>query len=266
MDKDKIIDTVIRSKNYKNICKDTVIRFCEEEINKYKSEKLVIKSIKNRIHQIHGAFLTESGNMKAFDYLNELKDGKSDNTLKDICLQILKLHASTNERINTYDNFYKALFEVTGKPKSILDIACGFNPFSIPWMDLSDQANYCAVDLDLTTVDLLNKFFEIIKWPGKAICRDIIYSVPEREADVAFLFKILPLVERQKTAYGLKLMNRLNAKYIVVTFPIKSMSGKNKGMYGFYSEYFKNLTGECFKIHKEILLGNELIYIISKGN
>ncbi|MDY2547752.1 hypothetical protein R3X47_23740, partial [Salmonella enterica subsp. enterica serovar Bareilly] len=38
---------------------------------------------------------------------------------KEICLKILNLHTSTNERTVAYDELYQKIFEVTGVPTSI---------------------------------------------------------------------------------------------------------------------------------------------------
>ena len=56
----------------------------------------------------------------------------SEPELKSACRDILTLHSSTRERLPILDRFYRAVFEITGQPASILDLGCGLNPLACP--------------------------------------------------------------------------------------------------------------------------------------
>jgi len=49
--------------------------------------------------------------------------------------RILSLHRSTQERLPYYETFFKTLL-TNIKPKTILDLGCGFNPFAYKLMNL----------------------------------------------------------------------------------------------------------------------------------
>ena len=56
--------------------------------------------------------------------------------IKEFCLEILARHDSTRERIPYLSEFYEAILEIAQTPRIILDLACGLNPFALPFMGL----------------------------------------------------------------------------------------------------------------------------------
>ena len=265
MNCDLLIDTLRHSKKYRDIDLYTLSSVCEAESKKYKSEKLVLKSAKNKLHQIHSAFLPSSSHEKAFSMLDILKKDTSIETLKTVCANIMRLHASTSERLEIYTDFYNEIFNVAGQPNTVLDIACGFNPFSIPWMGLKDLAEYRATDINYTSCSLLNAFFELTGCPGIAITQNVLSSILCTAVDMVFIFKLLPLIERQQAGYSKVLLETINADFIVVTFPVQSLSGKSKGMELNYSNFFESMIPDNWTIKKRMVIFNELMYIISRN-
>jgi len=79
----------------------------------------------------------------------------------------------------------------------VLDLACGFNPLTIPWMNLSPSAYYVAADIDAEMVRFLDRFIALAPVHGEARLVDLIELTPSTTADVAFLFKALPCLRHQ---------------------------------------------------------------------
>jgi 16S rRNA (guanine(1405)-N(7))-methyltransferase len=92
---------------------------------------------------------------------------------------------------------------------------------------------------------------------------DAANEMPGENADVAFLFKLVPVLEQQKKGLAYRLIKSLNAKTAVITFPIKSLSGREKDMAKFYSSRFEQDLPEGFSIMRKETVGSELVYIIS---
>jgi 16S rRNA (guanine(1405)-N(7))-methyltransferase len=261
MDIYEIVTEVLTSRKYKDICRDTILEIAKREQTKYRSKKLLIKAIKNKLHQVYGAFLSKKDHARLYEYLDRIKEEED---LREICSQILSLHISTKERISFYQELYDEIFSTIGVPESIIDIACGFNPFSIPW--INKLINYLAYDIDSVIIDAINRFFQIIKYPGLAINQDVIYNSVKDNTDVAFAFKFLPIIEQIKRGHTQEFLKNLNVKFIVVSFPLRSISGRKKGMFYHYQEMFKPILVEHFIFVKEIVMGNEMFYILRRGN
>ena len=246
------------SSKYYMLYPPLVERILAEESKKKDPEK----AAKTRLHQLFGAYVQGNAHKKAAAIL---KTGPAPE-------KILALHASTKERLPTLTEFYSFIAAHTGSPESITDLGCGFNPFSIPLMPVEFVKNlkkYNAYDIDMRTRDLLNGFFLTLGLPSSACCTDLAAETPQVEADITFMFKLLPVLDAQIPGRGYELAGELNTRFLVITYPLKSLGGREKGMERNYSEAFESAEAAGkFGIYKKtahIRIGNELVYILTSG-
>lgn len=259
----KLTDSVLHSSKYKNICVDLIKNIGLPELRNQINLKTAIKSTKNKLHQIGGAFFLKKINYnkwaKALDMIHEDK-----NKLCDSCIEMMKYHSSTKERLLIIDDFYSEIFSVLPPVNSIIDIGCGLNPLAIPWMFLRKNTKYYAYDIYSDMIEFLNKFMDIININGNAECRDVIQSPPDIKVDLAFILKSIPCFEKINKASGINLIEKLNAKNIVVSFPVRSISGKDKGMLQNYEKKFNKIViNKNWKI-KRLGFETELVFVIFK--
>ena len=191
--------------------------------------KKIIKAVRAELRRNYGLFRV--GDDKARDKLvEEFKSRHNIETIK----KILATHSSTKERLDKYAEIYHQIFKITGSPKVILDLGCGINPLSVIFMKIT-KLTYYAYDINQKEIVLLNLFFQAFRTPnkeinGKADILDFkelnnLRSLPK--ADVAFLFKITDIVDKGKGhKRSESLMTKIPSKYIVVSFPTVTMSGK----------------------------------------
>jgi hypothetical protein len=70
------------------------------------------------------------------------------------------------------------------------------------------------------------------------------------------------VLAQQKKGRGYELLRGINAKYTVVTFPMKMLTGRNIGFAARYAEAFeKEMT-----FTRKFETGDELAYILRRGN
>jgi len=219
--------------------------------------KLIIKAIRADLHKNYGVFQRKLN--KREKLLQKLKNNYSLNLINEI----LNTHSSSSERIKIYPHLYKVIFKFTGKPKKILDLASGLNPLSIPYMNLKN-INYTATELNQKDCQFLNDFFKIIKIKGKAYSLDLtkVKSI-KGKYDICFLFKVLDSIELKGHKLTEHLIKIIPAKYLIVSFPIKTISYKkmNKPRRTWLELLLKrlNLNFIIFEIE------NEIFYIIEKA-
>lgn len=261
------IDTVFQklkeSKKYKYLCEDTLYRISGWALQRFEGKK-AIKAVKKKLHQVYGAYFEAFQPGKIQKLLNKISTDSDTENLKTIILEILEFHTSTSERILFMEQFYPDLFKGIEKPKKILDLACGLHPFAVLWMDLEQDAEYYAFDIDTRLIDQISSFFNNLSHRYKALCSDILVSIPEIEADVVFLFKALPCFEQQEKGVSEKIITSLKAKHIVISFPSRSLTGKAKGMENYYHSFALELINRLNLDYFKLEYPNEVFYVFNK--
>lgn len=256
---DLLIDHVLKSKKYRYLYRPTVKRIVEDIIWRFPDDK-VEKAIKRKLHQIWGAYLKPLN----FDkLLTQIEKGSNDvKEIQNLMLPILALQSSTKERIPILNNFYQKIFAITGKPKSIIEPACGFNALTYFWMGSS--ITYYGFDVDKEQINFFNSVYKLLKANKAQVMLGDVLDGNLKYADIMLLLKVLPLLEHQVKGCSLDLLKQTRCHYVVVSFPTRSLSGKNKGMVEFYSQFFKNLIrNEHWKVRK-LLFTTELVFVIEK--
>ena len=168
---------------------------------------------------------------------------------------MLKRHASTRERLplSAMDALYAKIFEATGQPDSILDLACGLNPV---YLIHRFGCNVVGVDISKSCISL----FPGGVW-GDLLCEN---AFPQERFHIALLFKILPLLERQKSGSAMDVMNRIDAEYLVVSFPTRTLGGRNVGMEDNYTAWMESHMPENRAIAARFTTDNELYYVLKE--
>ena len=258
---DPMLEKLLHSKNYQCVCPDAVRRIYAECCQKYKKPRDAEKAAREQLHGLTGAFLTRDESAACLrDMQVWATDGRSDADLE----RALTRHASTRERLPLarMDGMYAHIFEVTGAPSSVLDLACGLNPLylgargiSCTGVDVSGEAvkdvNACAADYGL---------------PIRAVCADLLCenAVPAEHYELALLFKILPLLERQRCGAAMDVMRAANAKYLAISFPTRTLGGRNVGMEGIFSAWMEGHLPVNRRIAARFTEENELFYILEE--
>jgi len=250
--KEKIINYLTKNPKFKQFLDKTSF----QSLKKSSKTKLIIKTIRAELHQTYGVFQRKLN--KRYELLKQLKKNYS----LEIINKILNTHSSSAERIKIYPNLYQLIFKFTGKPKKILDLACGLNPLSIPYMKLK-TINYTATELSKEDCKFLNNFFKILKIKAKAYSLDLtkVKQIKGRY-DICFLFKVFDSIEKKGHKIAENLIKIIPAKNIIVSFPTKTISYKamNKPRRIWLETMLKRISLNFIVFE----LGNEIFYVIEK--
>jgi 16S rRNA (guanine(1405)-N(7))-methyltransferase len=233
-----------------------------QELSKRRTLKEALKATKNKLHQMGGAYL------EGVDYarwLHELRACADDkNELQRVCQSIMTHHASTRERLPILDQFYTTLLTDLAPISSILDLACGLHPLALPWMPLAEPVTYYAYDIYQQMMDFLQEWFTLIGIQGHAQMCDILQACPTHPVDVAFVLKTIPCLEQLDKHAGQHLLQAINARYLIVSFPVHSLGGKKKGMVAHYETHFRALLGDTPWAVKRVEFATELVFVVTK--
>lgn len=261
---DKIVEAVRNSPKHGQACDEVVRRIAADEIPKRDSPRFALKAVKNRLHQIGGAYLSD---MRYDEWLEALKrtgDPPDPDELKKASQHIMRYHASTRERLPILEEFYATALEDIAPVQSVIDAACGLNPLAIPWMPLADDVTYTAYDIYEDMVAFLNGFFGLIGIEGHAKARDLTQFTPPERAQLALVLKTLPCLEQIDKFIGLTLLEGLQADYVLVTFPVASLGGHGKNMRANYEAHFHDLLAGKRWTFTKYDFATELAFLIDK--
>jgi len=240
---DRLVEAVLASRKYKNVSQDFIESLGSQELAKHHTLKEAIKATKNKLHQVAGAYL--EGETSYASWLAELKHAsqQEDKTqLRHVCMSVMRSHVSTRERLPILEQFYALLLADLQPINTVIDLACGLHPLAISWMPLGEHVHYYAYDIYKDMTNFLNDFMAIINIQGCAQSCDVIQSCPTHHVDLAFMLKALPCLEQIDKSAPLRLLDTINADYLIVSFPAHSLGGRRKDMVANYETRFRELV------------------------
>lgn len=214
------------------------------------------REVRKQLREVYGVFFTSNYTNKREEYIQELIQTNDENARQ----AVLELHRSTSERLHEYPLLYQRLYKhLDNPPKSILDLGCGFNPFSYAYLP-NKPAYHCA-DIACADLQLIQEYLNEQKITSSTHCIDLTDTKKVQQlptVDVAFAFKVFDSLETRSRDVTKELLEAIPAKTIIASFPTKSI-GQRKTIGP--REWFMQLITE--KSVKEVTLDNEQFFIIT---
>jgi len=268
---DRLVAEVSSSPKYAAITPDLVAWIGARELAHRRSLKEAVKATKNKLHQVGGAY--QEGGIDYAQALGCLAAATENETpLKDALRQAMAGHASTRERLPILDTFFQVCLAPIAPVRSVLDLACGLNPLAAPWMPLAPGARYTALDIYQDMVDFLNAAFAHLKLDGRAARANLLAEWPVEPASepvyepaqVAFLLKTLPCLEQLDKNAGARLLERIPAQHLLISYPARSLGGHDKGMRENYEAHFNALSAGRGWTIQRFAFASELAFLVTR--
>jgi 16S rRNA (guanine(1405)-N(7))-methyltransferase len=260
----EIVESVLASRKYQTIAPDLIHAIAAAEMAKGRSRKDALKATKNQLHQSAAAY--QAGRMAYDSWLLDLRQSHEDANAEEFRTRlraILAHHASTAERLPILDDFYRTILADLPPLRSVLDVACGLNPLTLPWMGLPADVIYYACDIYGDQIHFLNEFFHLAGIQGLAEVRNVLDQPPTQHVDLALVLKTIPCLEQMDRSAGVRLLDAINARYLLVSFPVRSLGGRAKGMSASYEAHFEKLAaGRDWSINRFEFDG-ELAFLVT---
>ncbi len=259
-----LVAKILGSRKYRDLHlpEETIRDLIEHESQRYQDPRSIEDSVRKKLHQITALYLGDPDYAQAMQQLEDIHERSG---LTAFAQQMLETHTSTRERLPYLRDFYHAIFEKVGMPASILDLACGLNPFALPAMQLPAQTTYRAYDIHLPRVKLINAFVE--KWGEgnlNAEQRDILTDPPQQKADVAFFFKEAHRMDARRKGSNRILWDALQVNTLLVSLPRTNIRASHD-----ISQRMQQLVADTLQDRpwaQEIMLfEDEMVFIIHKG-
>ncbi|HPS41500.1 MAG TPA: hypothetical protein PK040_02770 [Anaerolineaceae bacterium] len=243
--------------------RDTVRDLVLQNLEVHPSPRDLEEVVRQKLHNLVAPYLGDPDYPAVQQELETIIATGDEEELSQFCLRILQSHASTRERLPILDDFYARIFSITGLPSTILDLACGLNPFALPWMGLPRETCYLAYDLHQPRVNLINAFLQGVHQSGAAVHGDILVAPPQEPADVAFFFKEAHRFEQRRKGCNREFFRALPVKYMLVSLPTESLTGRYSKLDQDRRLIESAVSGTNWEV-SELLFDSEIVFCIRK--
>jgi len=262
---DTWVNDILQLKKYRQLAipAQTVQDLIERGLANHLSPRQAVDEARKKLHNIVAPYLGDPDYPAAERAFHSAFANQETAAIRAICLSILEAHASTRERLPILDTFYHEIFRLTGRPASILDIACGLNPFAFPWMELPTSTRYYAYDLNQPRIDLINTYFRLQGMAPLAVKQDILLDPPQVNADMAFFFKEAHRFEQRLRGCNLGMWRALKVHWLLVSLPTQSLSGKHDLLDKHRHLVYETIKDENWKV-EELIFEDEIVFCIQK--
>lgn len=262
---DTLAAAVAEGGKYHDVCPALIRSIGARELSARRNLKEAIKATKNKLHQVGAAYWETRPHYAA--WLRELEStaqSQDDSSVRAACARIMSQHASSRERLPFLADFYAQTLQALAPVRSVLDIACGLNPLSIPWMPLAKVAKYYAYDIYEGLMDFTRASLSRLGVAGDAVCCDVLSYDAYPEADVALLLKAIPCLEQLSKEAVLRLLESIPARCLVVSFPAHSLGGRDKGMPNHYEAHLNDLIRDTGWHAQRLMFASELVFVLTR--
>lgn len=258
----EIVERLLHSSRYRDVDRALLARLAAEELPRARNTNDAVKRVKRRLHQVVGAF---RGAARADAIAAAWSGDLAAPEFRAACAEALRAYASTRERTDHLDAFYNGIWALIGVPRCVVDIGCGLNPLTLPWMGLAPDATYLASDVDRRPLAAVSSFLELVDQPHKVEVRDVVASAPTDDAGVALLLKLVTTLDHQDPAAATHLLRALRVRHAVVSFPTQSLGGRGKGMDRTYRDRLDRLVSDVGRVSvvAEASVPNELVFVLT---
>ena len=241
------------------------------DLEKYSSFKQCLRSKKSKelvsltrkeLRTVFGLFISSPLKKNVVSSLSKWDDPAIET--------ILSSHKSTEERLPYYHSIYPLLFDTLfsfglNKNFSLLDVACGYNPFAYKFFPVK-PTNYVACDLSSFEMGLLNSFFSQTNISGSTFGVDVLSDdfftwASSQKFDVCFLFKALDSFEHVQRHISKKVLSSIPAKFFIVSFALMSIGG-NSQIQANKRIWFERFCEKNNWQFETLQVPNEIFYVI----
>lgn len=258
-----IVERILGAAKYRGVHVDTIADIVHQERAKASSTADLERRARLKLHKVVAGYLL-TGRINDLARVVAAADA-TDATQREFCRTVLGAHYSTAERMADLDRFYPAVIGAVGPVRSVADLACALNPFSVPWLRDVTDAEYVGYDLNLGYVELGSAFLASRYPRCSVVHRDVLVRPDAITADVALVLKTYHNMEDRQPGAGLRLVAELTSPVVVVSFPVRTMTGRPAV---FTSRLLPGLTGLAASRGwqlDQVELATELIVIVRKG-
>lgn len=260
-----LLDKVLEKSKYRSIHPGLIASLIQEEAVKGRSEKEILKAVTGKLHQVGAAYFQRKPEYEKWSQrLETIPHDVKSPEVKSFCEEVMRSHSSTSERLNILEQFFHETLASIAPVESVLDLACGLNPLAAAWMPLTSEVQYFGCDIFSDMTGFLNEFYGHLSLAGCFSTCDLTEMRFTQSAQVAFLLKTLPCLEQINKGIGVELLERVPADHLLISYPVRSLGGRAKGMGKTYETQFNAMVATKGWKFERFEFPSELAFLVTK--
>ena len=235
---DEVERRVLCAKKYRRVDPGLVRDLGRRELEKGRRGKEAVKAVKDRLHQIGGAFTR--GPLRYAPWLARAEAAvASGEDPWPVCQELMGLHASTRERLPYLEDIYRLIYGGLPPGGTVLDLGCGLNPLGLFWLREAAPGAVWGYDIFSDLTEFLNAMFRVLGLDGRFAVQDLSKGPPRQPADLALLLKLLPTLEQVPGFDSAGFLRAVPADRLAISFPARTLGGRDKNLAAGYRTRFE---------------------------
>ena len=203
-----------------------------KELQRMRAYKDAAKKTRRAVYTHLRRYKREEGTIaEATARLEAVPPGSKPAVVTEAVEAILAGHASTAERIGHRDAFIEAISTHLSGVCSVLDVGSGVMPLMFPFHRFPDIQRYFAIDRDKEAMSAVNAFAGSINldrlvaqyWAISDGWDELSDHIGREMFDVAFLFKLVPVVSRIESKH-LDVLANTPARTLIVSGSVQALA------------------------------------------
>ena len=261
----EIREAILKKTKYSRIAHGLVEEVARKELEKGRSFREAVKETAGKLHQAAASYFPRQVDYTQLtEELSRLPADLDAPESKHFCQRAMEAHSSTRERLPILDTFFRETLASIAPVSSILDLGCGMNPLALAWMPVSKNIVYYGCDIFQDLTGFLEEFRSHFNVTGVFSVCNLLELNFTKEAQVGFLLKTLTCLEQLEKDIAGDLLEAALCEYLLVSYPVRSLGGRGKGMRKNYEEQFRELTaGKGWEITR-FEFTDELAFLVKK--
>jgi 16S rRNA (guanine(1405)-N(7))-methyltransferase len=260
---DAVAARIAAAPKYRAVHPDTIRSVVGDEVVRGGRPAELERRARARLHRVAALYLasTPASRLRARLRAESTAPGFD---LRRWCRAALAEHVSTAERLDDLEELYPTILGLTGAPTALADVACAHNVLALPWLRDHSAAPYLGYDLNADVVALGRDVLALAGGPGEVVHLDALVTPEAVGGDVALLLKTFHCIEARRTGAGLRLLEDLTARTVVVSLPRRGGGGRAYGFAAGHGARIEALAEEGGWTIATAGLAGEEIWAITK--
>jgi 16S rRNA (guanine(1405)-N(7))-methyltransferase len=131
-------------------------------------------------------------------------------------------------------------------------------------MPLQAGAEYRAYDVYEDLIAFLGEAMRLSGVVAHASCQDVTRLGPTGPVDVALILKAVPCLDQLDRSGASRLLDVVDARHFLISFPVRSLGGREKGMVATYEARMERLlAGRTWHVRR-LEFATELAFLVSR--